>query len=71
MTSLWHTCRTSNCLQEEDASQPFALVHALQVVAGDAVKEMPRAEHCKVGQLLTELHAQNGTRLLRLTKVQW
>ncbi len=48
---------TGNSLQEEDTAQPFALVHALQVVTGDAIKEMTRHIHRKVGQLLPELHA--------------
>ena len=56
-TMTEQTCHTSNCLQKEDASQPLALSHALQVVAGDAVEEVPRTEHCKVGQLLAKLHA--------------
>lgn len=42
-------------LKKQDAAQPFALIHALQVVAGDAIKEVPGAKHSKVGQLLTKL----------------
>lgn len=52
---------TGNSLQEEDAAQPLALSHALQVVAGDAVKEVARHIHRKVGQLLPELkEAEEG-----------
>lgn len=50
--------RTSNGLEEQEASQPLALVHVLQVVAGDAVKGVACNVHQRVGCLLTELHVE-------------
>lgn len=51
---------TCDGLQKQEASQPLAFVHVLQVVAGEAVKGGACHIHNHVGYFLAELHVISG-----------
>ncbi len=64
---------TSNSFQKEDPAQPFALVHALQIIGGGPVKDAPRNIHCCAGCLLpglyTSTHSKVATSPPQITNV--